>query len=114
MTACSFIGCRYTMRRRLRECSLRRSEMFIDRTAPEFLGSFRSVIFVALLKELSKESFVARSYKHHAPNGAQNLFSLVRETMPPCAPPTSIYSARRVDGSAMPGAERECKREPPR
>jgi hypothetical protein len=37
--------------------------MFIDRTGAEFLSSFRSVIFVALLKELAKELFVARFYK---------------------------------------------------
>ena len=72
--------------------------MFIDRTAPEFPSSFRSVIFVALLKELSKELFITRFYKHHAPNGAQNLFSLVREIMPPFGPRASIYFAEPVDG----------------
>ena len=56
-----FHGLRYAPA--FRSCSLRRSGMFIDRTATEFLSSFRSVIFVALLKELSKELFVAQFYK---------------------------------------------------
>jgi hypothetical protein len=72
--------------------------MFIDSTTPESLGSFRSVIFVALLKELSKELFITRFYKHHAPNGAQNRFSLVREIMPPSGSRASIFSAQPVDG----------------
>src|SRR4030088_1519410 len=42
------------MRRRLRKCSLRRSEMFVDGPL-ECVSSFRSIILVALLKELSAE-----------------------------------------------------------
>ena len=79
--------------------------MFIDRTAREFLSSFRSVIFVTLLKELSKEVFVAWFYKRHAPNGAQNLCFLVREIVPSFDPPFSIYFAEPVDGSRMAGAD---------
>src|SRR2546421_12353605 len=52
-----FHGLRYAPASR--SCSLRRSEMFIDRTAPEFLRSLGSVIFVALLKELQRDRLCA-------------------------------------------------------
>src|SRR5258708_4692799 len=102
------------MRRRPDHVRSIRSEMFIDRPAPEFLSFFRSVIFVALLKKISKELFGTRFYKHRAPNGAQNFFSLILEIARPFGPRVSICSAEPVHGSAMRGAERGYIREPPR